>query len=77
MNPPDTTMIDGRTIARAGGGYAKSAAGSSTPGKPPVRSSLFDLKHDSRPAWEHNAAPSLLAWLQVYGSCSGSTQPHL
>ena len=43
----------------------------------PQQPALFDLKDDSRPAWEHNAAPSLLAWLQVYGSCSGSTQPHL
>jgi hypothetical protein len=45
--------------------------------RPPQQPALFDLKDDSRPAWEHNAAPSLLAWLQVYGSCSGSTQPHL
>src|SRR5260370_1287764 len=42
-----------------------------------TQSALLDLKDDSRPAWEHNATPSLLAWLQVYGSCSGSTQPHL
>ena len=27
----------------------------------PQQPALFDLKDDSRPAWEHNAAPSLLA----------------
>jgi hypothetical protein len=77
MNPPDTIMIDGRTynwrwlceIRRRQLDAWKAAR--------PQQPALFDLKDDSRPAWEHNAAPSLLAWLQVYGSCSGSTQPHL
>jgi hypothetical protein len=79
MNPPDTTMIDGRTYSWSWRWLCEIRRRQLDAWKAarPQQPALFDLKDDSRPAWEHNAAPSLLAWLQVYGSCSGSTQPHL
>ena len=73
MNPPDTIMIDGRTYSWRWLCEIRRRQLDAWKAARPQQPALFDLKDDSRPAWEHNPAPSLLAWLQVYGSCSGST----
>jgi hypothetical protein len=76
--PPDTIVIDGRTYSWRRLCEIRRRQLDAWKAARPQQPALFDLKDESRPVWEHNAAPSLLAaWLQVYGSCSGSTQPHL
>ena len=69
MNPPDTIMIDGRAYSWRRLCEIRRRQLDAWKAARPRQPVLFDLKDDSRPACERNAAlryaePSLLAWLQ-------------